>query len=226
MIPNSPRKSPGRHNALCPRRQSQNVVNNGEEPSGSRRTRAHLFNRRVNPTTACKLKSQNTVNRQPLRQIDTSTETAKNYLIRLKFLNTDPVEPLNPSTEAEYPRDTTLTLEAQRDHNAKQATIVLGPHGTTVPKESFDKIEWSSASQATRSLLMLVFDVDRFVENFRNRWGAVMSRASLDQLKARDIIHCVRSKLNCLVKEVYLTYVAKPKTDTNLNDDSVEENGQ
>ncbi|CAD7015356.1 unnamed protein product [Ceratitis capitata] len=110
---------------------------------------------------------------QPLRQIDTSTETAKNYLIRLKFLNTDPVEPLNPSTEAEYPRDTTLTLEAQRDHNAKQATIVLGPHGTTVPKESFDKIEWSSASQATRSLLMLVFDVDRFVETYSSATDGV-----------------------------------------------------
>lgn len=83
---------------------------------------------------------------------------------------------------------------------------VIGPNGTTVPKERFDKIDFRNIEVATKELLALVFDKETKAElieqsatgNTPERIRPIKSQK--DTLN--DVIYCVQKKFNFLHRKV------------------------
>lgn len=94
--------------------------------------------------------------------------------------------------------------------------VILGPNGTEIAIETYRAAKWSSVAAATRHLLGLVFPINILATHtlsgkpspaFYGREKATKNR--LDANKTADIIHCVRSIINCTEREVRAAITAK-----------------
>uniref|UniRef100_A0A0K8UCG6 BEN domain-containing protein n=1 Tax=Bactrocera latifrons TaxID=174628 RepID=A0A0K8UCG6_BACLA len=104
-------------------------------------------------------------------------------------------EPQEVST-AQLPRET-----------ADGNSVIIGPNGTTVKKVDFDKTRWISASLATRSLLMLVFDRQTLTTHTLSGKPSPAFpnhhiKPPLDPLKVTDVIHCIQNRFQCSEEHV------------------------
>ncbi|XP_049306715.1 protein insensitive-like [Bactrocera dorsalis] len=110
--------------------------------------------------------------------------------------------------EAPIPQNPENDLQAIAIEEEAPREITLGPSGTTVKENDFERIRWFSAALATRNLLTLLFDEETLATHTINRLSHTFHlqdrvlKPTLDFEKVSDAIYCIQRRFGCSEMEV------------------------